>query len=174
MVNVYDSANQLAEDLKKTPEYTALKEAVQSVKNDENSSNLFQKMDEVQTKIMAAQQSGQPLTDDEKAGIETMFAINYPEFIEQRDKYNALSEQIKELSEKRYDVGENLKTLMMNIDINDSCRGISQDRLSDVNRYLKDKLSYELNMICDDKAYTNMQMGLQHLNSYIDDVLEKL
>lgn len=66
MVNVYDSANRLAEDLKKTPEYTALKEAVQSVKNDENSSNLFQKMDEVQTKIMAAQQSGQPLTDDVK------------------------------------------------------------------------------------------------------------
>ena len=66
MVNVYVSANQLAEDLKKTPEYTALKEAVQSVKNDENSSNLFQKMDDVQTKIMAAQQSGQPLTDDVK------------------------------------------------------------------------------------------------------------
>ena len=135
----------------------------------------------------------QPLTDDEKAGIETMFAINYPEFIEQRDKYNALSEQIKELSEKRNVVGYNLKNLMMNIGINDSWRNISQDRLSDVNRYLKDKLSYELkyrkkididkvkralsdelNMICDDKAYTNMQMRLQHLTSFIDDVLEKL
>lgn len=64
MVNVYDSANQLAEDLKKTPEYQALQEAVSAVKNDENSSALFQKMDKVQTEIMSAQQTGKPLSDD--------------------------------------------------------------------------------------------------------------
>lgn len=64
MVNVYDSANQLAEDLKKTPEYAGLKEAADSVKNDANSSKLFKQMDEIQSKIMAAQQAGKPLSDD--------------------------------------------------------------------------------------------------------------
>lgn len=64
MVNVYDSANQLAEDLKQTPEYKALGEAVKSVHSDENSSALFKKMDEVQSKIMTAQSTGKPLSAD--------------------------------------------------------------------------------------------------------------
>lgn len=64
MVNIYDSANQLAEDLTKTPEFAGLKEAIAAVKADENSSELFNKMDEIQGKIMAAQQSGQPLSED--------------------------------------------------------------------------------------------------------------
>lgn len=64
MVNIYDSANQLAEDLTKTPEFAGLKEEIAAVKADENSSELFNKMDEIQGKIMAAQQSGQPLSED--------------------------------------------------------------------------------------------------------------
>lgn len=64
MINVYDSANQLAEDLKQTPEYKALQDAVQKVKQDENSSALFKKMDEVQTEIITAQQAGKPLSAD--------------------------------------------------------------------------------------------------------------
>lgn len=64
MINVYDSANQLAEDLKKTPEYTDLQAAVVSVQNDENSRSLFKKMDELQTKIITAQQAGQPVAAD--------------------------------------------------------------------------------------------------------------
>lgn len=64
MVNVYDSANQLAEDLKKTPEYEALQTATDAVKNDEKSLALFKKMDEVQTKIINAQQTGKPLAAD--------------------------------------------------------------------------------------------------------------
>lgn len=64
MVNIYDSANQIAEDLKKTPEYIALQKAINDVKDNEASAELFKKMDEIQTKIMAAQQAGQPLSED--------------------------------------------------------------------------------------------------------------
>lgn len=64
MVNVYDSANQLAEDLKKTPEFTALKDAAAAVEKDEASRKLFKEMDEIQTKIMSAQQVGQPISQD--------------------------------------------------------------------------------------------------------------
>lgn len=66
MINVYDSANQLAEDLKKTPEYQALQEAVNAVKEDENSSALFKKMDEIQTEIITSQQTGKQLAEETK------------------------------------------------------------------------------------------------------------
>ncbi len=72
MVNVYDSANQLAEDLQKTPEFQALKEAVNTVKADEKSSALFKQMDEIQTKIMSAQQAGKPLSDDVKKSYQDL------------------------------------------------------------------------------------------------------
>lgn len=64
MVNVYDSANQLAEDLQKTPEYEALEKAIKKVESDEQSKALFKRMDEVQGKIIQAQQSGQEVSSD--------------------------------------------------------------------------------------------------------------
>ncbi|RVU70586.1 MULTISPECIES: YlbF family regulator [Lactobacillus] len=64
MVNVYDSANQLAEDLKKTPEYAALEEAVKSVEGDATSRDLFAQMDDIQNRIINAQQTGAPITDE--------------------------------------------------------------------------------------------------------------
>ena len=61
MVNIYDSANQLAKDLQQTQEYENLKKAIADVQNDQESADLFKKMDALQTKILTAQQSGQPL-----------------------------------------------------------------------------------------------------------------
>lgn len=70
MVNIYDDANKLAEDLKETPEYQALQKAVTEVKNDAESLKLYQRMDQLQRKIMAVQQAGQPMTDDLKKEYE--------------------------------------------------------------------------------------------------------
>lgn len=64
MVNVYDSANQLAEDLQQTPEYHALQKAIGGVKQDNNSTALFKKMDEIQNQIISAQQKGQSLSSE--------------------------------------------------------------------------------------------------------------
>lgn len=64
MVNIYDSANQLAEDLKKTPEYVELQNAVKDIQENEESAAMFKKMDQIQTQIMTAQQAGQPLSED--------------------------------------------------------------------------------------------------------------
>lgn len=66
MVNVYDSANQLAEDLQKTPEFTALRSAVQTINQDAKSKALFKKMDEIQGKIVAARRAGKDLSADLK------------------------------------------------------------------------------------------------------------
>ena len=54
MVNIYDSANQLAKDLQQTQEYENLKKAIADVQNDQESADLFKKMDALQTKILTA------------------------------------------------------------------------------------------------------------------------
>lgn len=66
MVNIYDSANQLAKDLEQTQEYENLKKAIADVENDKESAELFKKMDALQTKILTAQQAGQPLSEDDQ------------------------------------------------------------------------------------------------------------
>lgn len=66
MVNIFDSANQLAEDLQKTPQFEALKKSLEALKNNPESLKLYGEMDELQKKVMAAQQAGQPLSDDIK------------------------------------------------------------------------------------------------------------
>ena len=53
MINIYDSANQLAQDLTKTDQYKAVGDAVKAVQADSESAAMFKKMDELQAKIMA-------------------------------------------------------------------------------------------------------------------------
>ena len=66
MVNIYDAANKLAEDLTQTDEYKKLQEAIKAVEDDKDASALFKKMDELQNKIMQAQQAGQPLSAEDQ------------------------------------------------------------------------------------------------------------
>ncbi|WEV36457.1 YlbF family regulator [Lactobacillus sp. ESL0677] len=64
MVNIYDSANQLASDLEKIDEYKALEEAIDGVKKNADSSALFKEMDKMQAQIMQAQAQGQDIGKD--------------------------------------------------------------------------------------------------------------
>lgn len=64
MVNVYDSANQLASDIQEIDEYKALQEAIEAVENSAESTDLFRKMDQIQSKIMNAQAQGQELSEE--------------------------------------------------------------------------------------------------------------
>jgi cell fate (sporulation/competence/biofilm development) regulator YlbF (YheA/YmcA/DUF963 family) len=61
MVNIYDSANQVAADLRQIDEYKALEKAIAEVKNNEKSLKLFQEMDKMQTKIIDLQSQGKDL-----------------------------------------------------------------------------------------------------------------
>lgn len=72
MVNIYDSANQLAKDLQQTQEYENLKKAIADVQNDQESDDLFKKMDALQTKILTAQQSGQPLAEEDQKAYQEL------------------------------------------------------------------------------------------------------
>lgn len=61
MVNIYDAANKLAEDLTQTDQYKKLQEAIKAVEDDKDAS-----ADELQNKIMQAQQAGQPLSAEDQ------------------------------------------------------------------------------------------------------------
>ena len=64
MINIYDSANQVATDLQKLDEFKALSSAVAAVKNNEESAALFKQMDEMQTKIINSQSEGRDFPKD--------------------------------------------------------------------------------------------------------------
>lgn len=66
MINIYDSANQLAQDLTKTDQYKAVGDAVKAVQADSESAAMFKKMDELQAKILQSQQAGQPLSAEDQ------------------------------------------------------------------------------------------------------------
>ena len=64
MINIYDSANQVATDFQKLDEFKALENAVNAVKNNEESAALFKQMDEMQTKIINSQTEGRDFPKD--------------------------------------------------------------------------------------------------------------
>lgn len=66
MVNIYDNANQMAKDLQETEQFKDLKKSLENLKNKPESLDLYQRMDKLQQQILAAQNSGQPLSDDVK------------------------------------------------------------------------------------------------------------
>ncbi|MPW14945.1 YlbF family regulator [Lactobacillus helveticus] len=85
MINIYDSANQLAQDLTKTDQYKAVGDAVNAVQADDESAALFKKMDEIQAKIMQAQQTGKPLSDEDQKAYKELNAQ-----VQKNDKIVAL------------------------------------------------------------------------------------
>ena len=85
MINIYDSANQLAQDLTKTDQYKAVGDAVKAVQADDESAALFKKMDEIQAKIMQAQQTGKPLSDEDQKAYQELNAQ-----VQKNDKIVAL------------------------------------------------------------------------------------
>lgn len=72
MVNIFDSANQVAEDLKQTQEFVALKQAMAAVKANPDSLALFKELDQAQMEIMEAQANGKALTDKQKDHFESL------------------------------------------------------------------------------------------------------
>lgn len=72
MVNIYDNANQLAKDLQETPEFKELQTAVKAVMDNAESADLFKQMDAIQTKIINAQQTGAPLSEDDQKAYQDL------------------------------------------------------------------------------------------------------
>lgn len=115
MVNVYDSANKLAEDLTQTDQYKALADAIKDVEADKESAAMFKKMDELQTKILKAQQAGQALSKEDQQAYQDL-----NEKVQKNDKivamlkteqalYNLLNDIQKTYSKPITDLYEDLR-----------------------------------------------------------------
>lgn len=115
MINIYDSANKLAEDLTQTDQYKALEKVIKAVEEDSESSAMFKKMDELQAKILRAQQAGQPLSaEDQQAYKDLNDQVQKNDKIvnmlkSEQDLYDLLNEIQKAYSKPINDLYEDLR-----------------------------------------------------------------
>ncbi|MEE6725249.1 YlbF family regulator [Pediococcus acidilactici] len=64
-VNIYDTANQMEQELRLTNEYQNLKQSFEKVQQDENASALYKKFQDIQSSLQQKQMNGEELTEDE-------------------------------------------------------------------------------------------------------------
>ncbi|MCG0722004.1 hypothetical protein IMAU70042_00163 [Lactiplantibacillus plantarum] len=64
-VNIYDTANQLEQELRQTKEFKELKVAYDTMKTNDSAFSLFKDFQEVQMQLSQKQMNGEKLTDDE-------------------------------------------------------------------------------------------------------------
>ncbi|WP_311407223.1 YlbF family regulator [Liquorilactobacillus uvarum] len=71
MINIYDSANQLEQNLRKTEEYQELEKAYSEVKSDEASYKQFKEFQKAQMEFQSKQAKGE-LTDSDVDKIKSL------------------------------------------------------------------------------------------------------
>ncbi|MGX6980140.1 YlbF family regulator [Vagococcus elongatus] len=64
-VNIYDSANQIEKEIRQLPEFLALKDAFNEVKEDAEAFDLFKKFQNLQISFQEKQMSGEEFTDED-------------------------------------------------------------------------------------------------------------
>ncbi|MFC6180841.1 YlbF family regulator [Lactiplantibacillus daowaiensis] len=64
-VNIYDTANQLEQELRGTKEFKELQAAYTTMQANESAFNLFKEFQEIQMQLSQKQMNGEELTDEE-------------------------------------------------------------------------------------------------------------
>ena len=64
-LNIYDTANQMEQEIRQTSEYKSLQEAFAEVRKDEHASALYSKFQDVQSNLQQKQMNGEELTEEE-------------------------------------------------------------------------------------------------------------
>ncbi|WP_062325861.1 YlbF family regulator [Holzapfeliella floricola] len=64
-MNIYDTINQLAAELKETPEYKDLQASYEKLSQNEEAFKLFKDVNDIQKDLQAKQMSGQELTQED-------------------------------------------------------------------------------------------------------------
>lgn len=71
-VNIYDSANQVASDLKEMSEFKALEAAFTAMKEDSAAFELFSNFQNLQMTLQQKQMQGQEITEEDVTEVQTM------------------------------------------------------------------------------------------------------
>ncbi|HJF54123.1 MAG TPA: YlbF family regulator [Limosilactobacillus coleohominis] len=72
MVNIYDTANDLAKQMRETQEYTALEAAFNEMMADKDAFDLFKNFQKAQAAAQQKQMQGQKLTEDEIKNVQNL------------------------------------------------------------------------------------------------------
>lgn len=72
VVNIYDTANELAEQMRKTQEFTALQAAFNDMMADKDAFELFKQFQKAQASAQQKQMKGEKLSDDEIKNVQTL------------------------------------------------------------------------------------------------------
>lgn len=72
MVNIYDTANELAKQMRETQEFTALEAAFNDMMADQESFDLFKKFQKAQAEAQQKQMQGQKLSEDEIKNVQNL------------------------------------------------------------------------------------------------------
>lgn len=72
MVNIYDTANELAKQMRETQEFTALEAAFNDMMADQESLDLFKKFQKAQAEAQQKQMQGQKLSEDEIKNVQNL------------------------------------------------------------------------------------------------------
>jgi len=104
-MNIYDSANALEQDLRKTTEVAELKLAFEAVKANDLAYKLFDKVQNKQFELQQKQMQGQEITDDDiKAMRELTDQLsNYTEIqnlMEKEQKMNSMMDELNKIISK--------------------------------------------------------------------------
>lgn len=100
-VNIYDTANQLERDLRSLPEFLAVKDAYDKVKENEVSYELFKAFQQLQFELQQKQMTGEEITqEDSERSHEIAAKIQTDELIaELMQKEQMLSTIINDLNQ---------------------------------------------------------------------------
>lgn len=110
MVNVYDSANQLQQDLQQSQQFQALKEAIAKVKANDEAAKLLAELQGKQKELQQKQMQGQQISDDELKAVQELGkkVQAVPELVDLLGKEQALNQLIEDLNKVIFEPIANL------------------------------------------------------------------
>jgi len=94
MADVYETANQIESELRETDEYTALKEAFETVAADEEANSTLQEFQQMQQTVYQKQQAGQEVSEEE-----ALQAQNVSQEMQENELTKDLMEKERELND---------------------------------------------------------------------------
>lgn len=92
VVNIYDTANELEQQMSQTQEFQALKQAFDALKADQATFDLFKKFQQSQAQAQQKQMKGEKLSDDEIKNVQDL-----AKQVSQKDAVRALMDKEKQM-----------------------------------------------------------------------------
>lgn len=100
VVNIYDTANKMEEQMRETQEFKALEEAFETLKKDPEAFDTFKKFEQTQALLQSKQMKNEKVTDDEIKQMQQLAteAASKKPIQALMDKEKALDQMLQQLN----------------------------------------------------------------------------